>query len=547
MDVDSIKKETPLQTEKFEYDASIGGNFRIQNELNTFLHCHQHMNEIKSLTSAIETPNSTKLVFQKLPKHMRRRAMSHNPNRLPRKHRMAHRAQMTKSGQPAKAKRPSRKFRRRPQNLLLEYKRRQREHKWLETHVWHAKRFHMVNRWGFKLAKSSCDKTFRSSYRAMVKHCLIQDISYLGCVEIHGPMNVLKNGFEQLQSRETGLSIFAKAFTNGCREGTVELYAANSYPYKSFGRIQFMWKPSNCHDEFPCLWIFIHPSICDHIIDELKNVFELEYVVGEMKSTTTLSNVTTSVTLYEIKHHFNRFRLTGPLSHSILSSAFKPKQNVDTEEKSWFADWMAVGSNRSIHEIQSNYWNNLKSIKASSELPPGTIIALNIEDPRINRPKKRSKAIPSNLAIGRSDDLDVLTTIPNVSADSPIWDWKLRERIQQDKVSTHEICVQRNKNILVPGERCAFENGLQPIPVLLLQRPGSKSSKRLGFGGGYDVIIPAGYGISTWMCLIMWGAKPGGLRESDTIAREGLEDEYFPDTRMAVINSKIIESELRER
>lgn len=546
MDADSIRKDTRTQSEKFEYDAAIGGYFPMENELNTFLHCHQHINEIKSLTSAIETPNSTKLIFQKLPKHMRRRAMSHNPNRLPRKHRLAHRAQMSKSGQPVKAKRPSRKFRRRPQNLLSEYKRRQKENKWLETHVWHAKRFRMVRRWGFRLAKSSCDKTFRSSYRAMVKHCLIQDISYYSCIEIHGPMIVLKGGFDQLQSRETGLSIFAKALTNGLREGSVELYAANSYPYKSFGRVQFIWKSSKKFDEFPRLWIFIHPSICDHIIDELKKVFELENVNCEMKSTKKLSNVTTSVTLYEIKHHLNRFRLTGPLSHSILSSAFKSKQKMDSGEKSWFADWIGISSNRRIHENQSNYWNNLKNLKAASELPPSTIIALNIEDPRINRPKKRSKAIPSNVAM-YSDDLDVLTTIPYFSADSAIWDWKLRERIQQEKVSTHEICVQRNKNILVPGERCAFENGLQPIPVLLLQRPGSKSSKRTGFGGGYDVIIPAGYGISTWMCLIMWGAKPGGLRESDTIAREGLEDEYLPDTRMSMMNSRMIESELRER
>lgn len=547
MDVDPTQKDARAQTEKFEYDAAIGGSFRVENELNTFLHCHQHIKEIKALTAAIETPNSTKLVFQKLPKHMRRRAMSHNPNRLPRIHRLSHRAQMSKSGQPAKAKRPSRKFRRRPQNLPLEYKRRSRECKWLETHVWHAKRFHMVNRWGFKLAKSSCDKTFRSSYRAMVKHCLIQDISYFSCIQIHGPMILLKSGFDQLQSRETGLGIFAKAFTSGNREGSAELYAANSYPYKSFGRVQFIWKSSNCHDEFPCLWLFIHPSICDHIIDELKRLFKLEDVDSEMKSTKKLSNVTTSVTLYEIKHHLNRFRLTGPLSHSILSSAFKPKQNMNPEEKSWFADWMGVSSNRCIHENQSNYWNNLNNLKTASELPPRTIIALNIEDPRINRPKKRSKSIPSNVANYHSSDLDVSTTIPNFSADSAIWDWKLRERIQQEKVSTYEICVQRNKSILVPGERCAFENRLQPIPVLLLQRPGSKSSKRLGFGSGYDVIIPAGYGISTWMCLIMWGAKPGGLRESDTIAREGLEDEYLPDTQIAMMNSKTIESELRER
>ena len=46
-----------------------------------------------------------------------------------------------------KPKRPSRRYRRRPSNLLEEYNRRQRKGSvWLETHIWHAKRFHMADR-----------------------------------------------------------------------------------------------------------------------------------------------------------------------------------------------------------------------------------------------------------------------------------------------------------------------------------------------------------------------------------------------------------------
>ena len=55
---------------------------------------------------------------------MRRRAVSHNPRRLPRRLRGAHISQRTKSGtQEAAIKRPSRRFRRRPSNLLAEYNR----------------------------------------------------------------------------------------------------------------------------------------------------------------------------------------------------------------------------------------------------------------------------------------------------------------------------------------------------------------------------------------------------------------------------------------
>lgn len=44
-----------------------------------------------------ENPTTTKLIFQKLPCHMRRRAMSHNPKRMPRLLREAHKSQVNKS------------------------------------------------------------------------------------------------------------------------------------------------------------------------------------------------------------------------------------------------------------------------------------------------------------------------------------------------------------------------------------------------------------------------------------------------------------------
>lgn len=539
----SNRSALPAITEKFEYDAAIGGNCRLENEVNTFQYCHQRIKEIKSLTASISNPTNTKLVFQKLPKHMRRRAMSHNPNRLPRKYRMAHRAQMSKSGVPAKSKRPSRKFRRKPCNLLLEYQRRQRQNVWLETHIWHAKRFHMISKWGYKLAESSCDKTFRSSYRATVKHCLIQDISYVGNIEIRGTLDVLKKGFERMRGESLGLGICAKAFIDGQREGTIELFAIDSYPFGALGCFQFIWQPPKTDDEQRRLWLFAHPSIYQKLVDELCKLFEL--TEQEDSKSKLHSNPVTNVELYEMKNHLNRFRLTGPLSHAVLSAAFKTKTTFVSEEKSWFSDYMKNSSNAEIHETQSNYWNEVKDLKSSGELPPGMVLALNIEDPRINRPKKRTKSIPEIDASMINDD--VCCTIPKFNSESAIWEWDQRDRIQNDKVSTHEICVQRNKNILVPGERCAFENRLQAVPVLLIQRPGSKNRQRLGYGGGYDVIVPPGYGISTWMCLIMWGAKPGALRETETIAREAQQDEFLPDTETAVINSKLTEDELRKK
>ncbi len=80
-------------------------------------------------------------------------------------------------GDSAGNKRPSRKHRRRPGELLQEYNRRQAKNVWLETHIWHAKRFHMVNKWGYKVAEFPNDKSFRACYRASAKKCLMR----VGC------------------------------------------------------------------------------------------------------------------------------------------------------------------------------------------------------------------------------------------------------------------------------------------------------------------------------------------------------------------------------
>ena len=72
-----------------------------------------------------------------------------------------------------KAKKPSCKQRRKPSNMKLEYERRQRKNKWLETHVWHAKRMKMCEKYGFKIAEHCSDKGIRQAYMSMTHGCLL--------------------------------------------------------------------------------------------------------------------------------------------------------------------------------------------------------------------------------------------------------------------------------------------------------------------------------------------------------------------------------------
>lgn len=434
----------------------------------------------------------------------------------------------------------------------------------------------MINRWGYRLAESSCDKTFRSSFRATAKYCLMQDVSYVGCIELVANVEEIQKGFQRLVSPRCNRGIAAKMYINGKRHGSVDLFKADAYPMGALGNVSFIWKPiesianakADYVDERRTLWLFVHVSFYDDVVSEISTVFDLKDVELESddmknadgkaldklkvrKKTTHRKNVNTNMELRELKDQLNYFRLTGPLSQAVLSNAFKCKETTTTppDNSTWLNDFLSTEIGALAHNSQSSYWSNIKTVNSPSELCPNMVVALNIEDPRINRPKKRTQAFPAVEPPISHKFNDATLEIPEFNAVSQIWDHHVRDNISKSKMSTHELCTQRNKNALVPGERCAFENSLQAVPILLMQRPGCSDSKfkRLGYGCGWDVIVPAEYGISMWMCLIMWGARAGGLRESETICRESGLDEFEPDTLTAVRNSEEKYLELRER
>ena len=131
--------------------------------------------EISAMLKTV-TQKSNSLVFQTLPRHMRRRAMSHNVKRLPRWLQEIAQKEAEKAVHKKRehSKNKCHKARQCDINSILGFKRRQKKNKWLETHIWHAKRFHMVKRWGYCLGERPTVKSHRACYRAMTSRCLLQ-------------------------------------------------------------------------------------------------------------------------------------------------------------------------------------------------------------------------------------------------------------------------------------------------------------------------------------------------------------------------------------
>lgn len=252
-------------------------------------------------------------------------------------------------------------------------------------------------------------------------------------------------------------------------------------------------------------------------------------------------NAKTGVKINELKDTMNRFRLTGHLAQSVLLHTFKPKNLKDDTPTTWLHTLFAQNPDfKSIHENQFEFWQNCSDIGSPGELVSNMILALNIEDPRLNRPKKRTKAQPQQpLSLSNSD---FLFNMPDNLAQSTLWNTKIRDGLCKSMITPSEYSKLRAKHAVVPGVRCQFEEEMQAVPIIIIQRPGSQRPqyKRLGYGCGWDVIAPAGYGMPIWLSLIMWGAKPGGLREFASIAREMGTEEYLPDTIAGICNFCII-------
>lgn len=87
---------------------------------------------------------------------------------------------------------------------------------------------------------------------------------------------------------------------------------------------------------------------------------------------------------------------------------------------------------------------------------------------------------------------------------SPIWDSAIRDSVTLSKAPDAEV-NRRRSQFLIPGiTELPLDGQESRIPVMLIQRPGlAKKTSRAekgevwaetGFGAGWDLIVPAGWG-----------------------------------------------------
>uniref|UniRef100_A0A8C1UY49 POP1 homolog, ribonuclease P/MRP subunit n=1 Tax=Cyprinus carpio TaxID=7962 RepID=A0A8C1UY49_CYPCA len=514
--------------------------------------------EVNAMLKAVSKPAGSCHIFNALPKHMRRRAMSHNTKRLP--------IRLQRAPEKEKKQLPrsrSRRARRRHGNLLLEFNRRQRKNKWLETHIWHAKRFHMQKTWSYCLPLKPTAKSFRASYRAMNTHALLQDLSYFCCLELQGSE-------EQILCLCVGPTFAAASCLSGARQGSVHLYKADQFPQGSLGPADFLWRPRVPEASDRQLWIWIHPALKQDALSELQLVCQCSEAVSvseespaavelpagrkrkrdeddaEQPSERLLGDGTrppgapvrwqspdTGITISDLTMEIVRYRLIGPLAHVVLTDTLQPASEVRD----------------SVQRCDVCVCVCFTGVCSTAELPAGCVLGLTVDDPRLTLPQKRGKSVPD---LQQKDDRVRDLTLKGVAAhcsQSALWDTSAREHVTHSRLSEQELNRMRSE-LLVPGSRLSAARQAA-VPLLLVHQGGRvRGEERLHWGSGWDLLLPKGWGMAFWVPLVYRGVRVGGLhmsvKHSQLMGKPHFPHDY-PDCPAGVRFQSEQEAELLEK
>ncbi|KAJ1357503.1 hypothetical protein KIN20_015668 [Parelaphostrongylus tenuis] len=476
-----------------------------------FLQVHSYIEEraaqVANLLQVVDNANlvsgevtkGPRTAAQRLPRHMRRRAMAYNVRRFPkglRKYAAPFLALSKHRNKP-----PSRFYRRRPRNLLLNYIRRQKRNVWLETHIWHAKRFHVVDRWGYRLPDRSFQRSFRPCYRDSTRHCTVRDKSYLSCLLIsHEDQALIISMLSSLCVNTTSPTFAFKSSLDGRYEISTLIYHPGQYPLGFIGPVRFQWIKNN---DMCKLALWMHPSCREEVLFVLKELLELveeermednnesntvphtieEWRLSRMKVRTNTWTGKNGIRVQDLRDQLVRIRLYGPLAVSIVCDSLK------------------LVSDENAPQFRTNHseWRDSVSKLTTGSFVDGTIFSLLIEDPRISR--LSSKKVPLSEGIG-------LPLESYCVPQAAFWDNDIRMKALSDRVTDSELNKLKGQSLGPINDTSA------KIPVLIVMRNGG--SGRCDTLSGCELIVPCGFGMDFWVALQLRTARASGLRDDLT-------------------------------
>ncbi|KAF4577137.1 hypothetical protein EYR36_005124 [Pleurotus pulmonarius] len=461
--------------------------------------------EIDAMHKAMKTASSsgTQRAWQALPRHLRRRAASHDVRRVPLRLRDKAVAEMDAVNKKKRSLPKQGKTKRVPRTE--KFLSRQRNKTWLETHIWHAKRMKMEDVWGYRLAMHPTEKAFRPSHRAAQHGCIIHDASYLALIEISGALGSLSD-LLVLCCDPQGQPPGAQRYTVGSRALDTHLYLPGQYPLGLTCPITIIWKPADLPNQTTApppepgskrtVWLMVHPCVFDTAFEIIQSC--ASRTLARLDET---GDTSAEIEIADLRTRLNIFEIMGPKSSQIIKGALSP---AAAGQKDDFA----------------SFWSTLGDLQSTGSLAPGMIIGSKVHDPRLKFPPKNAKPGPVDIPLQSSP----MKVFPSAAlARSEIWEEAARASLKQPRYKKKDIDDRKARN-LIPGQPLAPQRQDDRIPILLVQR--SVGSVQSGTHG-WMLIIPAGWSMPFFSSLTFTGSRVGGQRERQTQAFEAGVP-YFP-------------------
>ncbi|OCF38687.1 hypothetical protein I317_07538 [Kwoniella heveanensis CBS 569] len=461
--------------------------------------------EIHAFQTAIKVAaaqGSTR-AFQSLPRHLRRRAASHNPRRVPKRLRARAAAEIDAGDNIAKKHRKIARLRskgtlRDHLSRTAQFALRQKDKKWLSTHIWHSKRYHMKNLWGYRLPLTPTLKSFRPAYRAGRRKVIGFDTSYHGIIELEGKRDEIL----ALLSRISTGSFAGTKYEDGSRVANITLYHFDTFPTGLIGPAEIIWQTTDAESKSSAvrpkrLWIRIHPSIYKEVWDDLKNAVS-QIRQGSADQSTSSATFST-LQIQDLRGEINSLDLVGPRAGKTLRRVLRIC--------------------RSDQPVKRQFFQRLRELEDPAQLPEGMIVGMNIHDPRLNfPPPKLAPSEPSETVeeIVRSDHQEPSSEL----ARSGLWDSDVREDLTKAAYTKYQLDARRHR-IGLPGTKLRPLPSDDRLPIVIYQRGTYNPSQPAEGFYGFTILLPSGpwaqYLLSS---LVYSNVLVGGLREQRAQHRE---------------------------
>lgn len=353
----------------------------------------------------------------------------------------------------------------------------------LSTHLYHAKRMKMDDRWGMRIAvEHITDKIFRNGYRYIRRHCTVHERSYMVCLQIDfNTIGLVATLLKSMMNiHQASPLLFHDDYLIGKREGSFEWKDKQGFTITT---VEFLVRPKINSENLESVFMWIHPS---SLPESFKH---LEQLVNDL-----------SGKIYH-RNDLSRFEVRGPLSMDVISNV------VRMHIEDTITELRKTKSDINIKTIM-NEWNRMKKdIQMATSLPADMAISFMAQHPIYTSSfnstfedfKRESLQLATSIAPStsyttsqpRNENTQLnnlqkksMVNIPDhMNEIGQIWNQ------QECRQKYHFPYFKKNKRTSKLFNPTQSAEGPRSYPVIIIQKPSSLDSGST-MGGGFDIILP---------------------------------------------------------